>query len=167
MIPLPIDIFIGILVLCCVFILAYQVLGKTFVGIAGICLVYLILGRYMPHPFTVAPVPLTQIVMWLSAGIGIEQGVFGPILGLSSNYLFLLIVFGGMLYAFGGVRFVMGFGKWVGSRFKSGPAAVAVIGSSLLGSMTGSTVANISITGAYTIPLMKKIRLSPPPGRCH
>jgi len=88
--------------------------------------------------------------------VGIEQGVYGPILGLSANYLFLMIVFGGMLYAFGGVRFIMGLGKWLGSKFKSGPAAVAVVGSSLLGSMTGSTVANVTITGAYTIPLMKK-----------
>jgi TRAP transporter 4TM/12TM fusion protein len=155
-IPEPSDIVVGVVVLISVFILAYQVLGKTFVIIAGACVAYLVLGRWFPHPFTVAPVSFTRIIMWLSAGVGIEQGVYGPILGLSANYLFLMIVFGGMLYAFGGVRFIMGVGKWLGSKFKSGPAAVAVVGSSLLGSMTGSTVANVTITGAYTIPLMKK-----------
>ncbi|MDH3882566.1 MAG: TRAP transporter fused permease subunit [Desulfobacterales bacterium] len=155
-IPLASDIVIGVVVLITTFIVAYQVLGKTFVIIAGACIVYLVLGRFLPHPFTVAPVSFSRIIMWLSAGVGIEQGVYGPILGLSANYLFLLIVFGGMLYAFGGVRFIMGVGKWLGSKFKSGPAAVAVVGSSLLGSMTGSTVANVTITGAYTIPLMKK-----------
>lgn len=155
-IPITSDIIVGVIVLITTFIVAYQVLGKTFVIIAGACVVYLVLGRYLPHPFTVAPVGFTRIIMWLSAGVGIEQGVYGPILGLSANYLFLLIVFGGMLYAFGGVRFIMGVGKWLGSKFKSGPAAVAVVGSSLLGSMTGSTVANVTITGAYTIPLMKK-----------
>lgn len=155
-IPIASDIVIGVVVLITTFIVAYQVLGKTFVIIAGLCICYLILGRYFPHPFTVAPVSFTRIIMWLSAGVGIEQGVYGPILGLSANYLFLLIVFGSMLYAFGGVRFIMGLGRWLGSKFKSGPAAVAVVGSSLLGSMTGSTVANVTITGAYTIPLMKK-----------
>jgi TRAP transporter 4TM/12TM fusion protein len=160
-IPLPSDVVVGVFVLIVTFIVAYQVLGKTFVIIAGACLCYLILGRYLPHPFTVAPVGFTRLIMWLSAGVGIEQGVYGPILGLSANYLFLLIIFGGMLYAFGGVRFIMGVGKWLGSKFKSGPAAVAVVGSSLLGSMTGSTVANVTITGAYTIPLMKKAGYKP------
>ena len=155
-IPLPSDIVIGVVVLIVTFIVAYQVLGKTFVIIAGVCICYLVLGRYFPHPFTVAPVSFARIIMWLSAGVGIEQGVYGPILGLSANYLFLMIIFGAMLYAFGGVRFIMGVGKWLGTKFKSGPAAVAVLGSSLLGSMTGSTVANVTITGAYTIPLMKK-----------
>jgi TRAP transporter 4TM/12TM fusion protein len=160
-IPITSDIVVGVLVLLVTFIVAYQVLGKTFVIIAGLSLCYLVLGRFFPHPFTVAPVSFTRIIMWLSAGVGIEQGVYGPILGLSANYLFLLIVFGSMLYAFGGVRFIMGVGKWLGSKFKSGPAAVAVVGSSLLGSMTGSTVANVTITGAYTIPLMKKAGYAP------
>jgi TRAP transporter 4TM/12TM fusion protein len=160
-IPLASDIVVGVLVLLVTFIVAYQVLGKTFVTIATLSVCYLVLGRFFPHPFTVAPVSFTRIIMWLSAGVGIEQGVYGPILGLSANYLFLLIVFGSMLYAFGGVRFIMGVGKWLGSKFKSGPAAVAVVGSSLLGSMTGSTVANVTITGAYTIPLMKKAGYEP------
>ncbi len=160
-VPITSDIVIGVVVLVVTFILAYQVLGKTFVIIATLSVCYLVLGRFFPHPFTVAPVSFTRIIMWLSAGVGIEQGVYGPILGLSANYLFLLIVFGSMLYAFGGVRFIMGVGRWLGSKFKSGPAAVAVVGSSLLGSMTGSTVANVTITGAYTIPLMKKAGYKP------
>ena len=159
--PIASDVVVGLVVLVVTFIVAYQVLGKTFVIIAGACVCYLVLGRYLPHPFAVAPVSFTRLIMWLSAGVGIEQGVYGPILGLSANYLFLLIVFGGMLYAFGGVRFIMGVGRWLGSKFKSGPAAVAVVGSSLLGSMTGSTVANVTITGAYTIPLMKKAGYEP------
>ncbi|MCF8094416.1 MAG: TRAP transporter fused permease subunit [Desulfobacteraceae bacterium] len=160
-IPLPIDIVLGLVILLTIFIVGRQVLGNTFVLVAGISVVYLVLGRFLPHPFTVAPVSFSRIIMWLSAGVGVNQGVYGPILGLSANYLFLLIVFGGMLYAFGGIRFVLGIGKLLGSKFKSGPAFVAVVGSSLLGSMTGSTVANVSITGSYTIPLMKKAGYKP------
>ncbi|MCJ7596887.1 MAG: TRAP transporter fused permease subunit [Desulfobacterales bacterium] len=160
-IPLPSDIVVGVVALAVCFVVAYQVLGKTFVIVAGASICYLVVGRYLPHPFSVAPVSFTQIIMWLSAGIGVEQGIYGSILGLSANYLFLMIVFGGMLYAFGGVRFIMGLGKWMGTLLKSGPAAFAVVGSSLLGSMTGSTVANITITGAYTIPLMKKAGYEP------
>ena len=46
-IPLPIDVVVGVVVLAVTFIVAYQVLGKTFVIIAGACLCYLVLGRYL------------------------------------------------------------------------------------------------------------------------
>ena len=46
-------------------------------------------------------------------------------------------------------------GRWVGCKLTAGPAMVALIGSSLLGTVTGSTVANITITGSFTIPMMK------------
>lgn len=62
-IPLPSDIVVGVIVLITVFIVAYQVLGKTFVIIAGACFTHLVLGRYFPHPFTVAPVSFTRIIM--------------------------------------------------------------------------------------------------------
>ena len=55
----------------------------------------------------------------------------------------------------------MSLGQWVGTKVKSGPAAVGVLGSSLVGSMTGSTVANVLITGVYTIPLMKRSGYTP------
>ena len=75
--------------------------------------------------------------------------------------MFLYVFFGAALYAFGALRFVMGVSQWVGGKLRSGPAAVAVVSSSLLGTMTGSTAANITITGAFTIPMMKRSGYSP------
>jgi TRAP transporter 4TM/12TM fusion protein len=155
-IPIPSDIVIGVIILILTFVTTYLIFGRTFPIITAIAVAYLVLGRYLPHPFTVAPVSVTRLLMWLSAGIGVEQGVYGGILGISANYLFLLVLFGSFLYAFNGIRFIIGIGQLVGSKCKGGPAMVAVIGSSLLGTMTGSTVANITITGTYTIPMMKK-----------
>ncbi|MDB4443847.1 TRAP transporter fused permease subunit [bacterium] len=160
-IPIWSDLVVGVVLIVVVFVVTYRVFGKGFPIITTFFVAYLVLGRFLPRPFTVAPLSLTRIIMWLSAGVGLEQGIYGGILGLSANYLFLLILFGSLLHGFGGMRFVIGIARWVGSKLKSGPAAVAVLGSSLLGSMTGSTVANISITGTFTIPMMKSVGYSP------
>jgi len=160
-IPIPSDLAIGIMALFVTFAATYLIFGKTFLIIAGFFVGYLILGRFLPPPFSVAPVSIERLIMWLSAGVGLDQGIYGDILGIVANYVFLFILFGALLYAFGGVRFIIGVGQLVGSKLKSGPAAVAIVGSSLLGMMTGSTVANITITGAYTIPMMKEAGYAP------
>ena len=46
-------------------------------------------------------------------------------------------------------------------RYRGGPAKVAVLGSALFGSISGSAVANVAITGTVTIPLMKRIGYRP------
>lgn len=159
--PFTSDLIIGLLALFLAFAGSYLIFGKTFPIIAAAFMAYLYLGRYLPYPFMIAPVPVERLIMWLSAGVGSPEGIYGDILSISANYLFLFILFGAMLHAFGGTRFIIGIGQWIGSRLRSGPAAVAVLGSSLLGTVTGSTVANITITGAFTIPLMKKAGYTP------
>jgi len=158
--PETIDLVIGILELVVIFITSNLVYGRTFPILGFLFIAYVYFGRYLPYPMTVADVPVDRILMWLTS-VGSDEGAYGEILAISSNYLFLFIFFGALLDVFGGTRFVIGLGHWVGSKLRSGPAAVAVIGSSLLGTITGSTVANITITGAFTIPMMKKSGYTP------
>jgi len=158
--PSPIDIIIAGLAIALCFIGTYLVWGKTFPILAVCSVAYLYFGRYLPFPFTVAPVPAIVFVVWLGIP-GVEDGVYGSVMGISANFLFLFIFFGAMLYAFGGLRFIIVLAQWLGGKLRSGPAAVAVIGSSLLGMITGSTSANITITGAFTIPMMKKAGYTP------
>ena len=154
------DLVMGGLIIAVAFAGTYMVFGKTFPIVGAFFLAYVILGRYLPFPFTVAAVPLSMFGVWLSQP-GIEEGVYGEIIAISANYLFLFIVFGGLLHAFGGLRFITTVAYWVGTKLRSGPAAVAVVASSLLGSITGSTVANITITGSFTIPMMKRAGYMP------
>jgi TRAP transporter 4TM/12TM fusion protein len=158
--PETIDLAIGVLELILIFVTSYLIYGRTFPILGVIFIAYVYFGRYLPYPMTVADVPIDRILMWLSS-VGIDEGAYGEILAISANYLFLFIFFGALLDVFGGTRFVISLGHWVGSKLKSGPAAVAVIGSSLLGTITGSTVANITITGSFTIPMMKKSGYTP------
>ena len=154
-IPILPDLIVGGLVVVILLAVNWMVFGKAFPLITVIGLLYLFLGRYLPRPFTVADVGFVKLVQWVTVEFEGGQGVYGDILQLSAVYLFLFIFFGGLLSAFGGTRFIIGLGRWIGSKLSAGPAMVALIGSSLLGTITGSTVANVTITGAFTIPMMK------------
>ena len=158
--PSTTDLIMGVLIIAVAFVGTYLVYGWTFPIVGIILLAYVILGRFLPFPFTVAAVSIDMLSVWLSQP-GIEEGVYGDIIAISANYLFLFMIFGGLLQAFGGLRFVKTVAHWAGAKLTSGPAAVAVVASSLLGTITGSTTANITITGAFTIPMMKKAGYSP------
>lgn len=160
-IPATSDLIIGTLIIIVLFVGNWLVFGSCFPIVSLVAIVYLVLGRYLPPPFTVPAISYVRLLMWLSVEIGTGKGVYGDILYLSATYLFLFIFFGGMLDAFGGTRFIIGFGRWIGSKLRAGPAMVALFGSSLLGTVTGSTVANITITGSFSIPMMKRSGYTP------
>ena len=155
-VPAHSDLVAGTLIILVLLVANWLVYGKTFSIVSMAAIAYLTLGRFLPSPFTVPPIPYWRLLMWLSVELGTGKGVYGDVLYLSATYLFLFIFFGGVLDAFGGTRFVIGLGRWVGSKLRAGPAMVALFGSSLLGTVTGSTVANITITGSFTIPMMKR-----------
>ena len=155
-IPAPSDLAIGVLIIIVLLVAVWMLFGKTLTIVALAAITYLFLGRFLPEPFTVAPISFERLLMWLSVELGTGKGVYGDILDLSATYLFLFIIFGGVLDAFGGTRFIMSFGRWIGSKSGAGPAMTALVGSSLLGTVTGSTAANITITGSFTIPMMKR-----------
>lgn len=160
-IPATSDLIVGSTLIIVLLVGNWLVFGRTFTIVSLVAIAYLVLGRFFPPPFTVPAISYQRLLMWLSVELGTGKGVYGDILDLSATYLFLFIFFGGVLYAFGGTRFIIGLGRWVGSKLRSGPAMVALFGSSLLGTITGSTVANITITGSYTIPMMKKSGYTP------
>ncbi|MEW6672493.1 MAG: TRAP transporter fused permease subunit [Thermodesulfobacteriota bacterium] len=160
-IPAASDLVAGTLIIVVLVVGNWVIFGRSFPIVCMIAVAYLVFGRYLPPPFTVPDISYRRLLMWMSVELGTGKGVYGEILELSANYLFLFIFFGGVLDAFGGTRFIIGLGRWVGSKMRSGPAMVALIGSSLLGTVTGSTVANITITGSFTIPMMKKSGYTP------
>jgi len=160
-IPILTDLTLGVIVLIIVIIVNYMVFGKAFPVLTIIGIAYLFFGRYLPSPFTVPDVSVVKLLQWITLEFEGGMGAYNSILQLSAVYLFLFIFFGGLLSALGGMRFIIALGRWVGSKVSSGAAMVALVGSSLLGTVTGSTVANITITGSFTIPMMKKSGYTP------
>ena len=88
-------------------------------------------------------------------------GVFGPAAGVMFKYVFLFVVFGSFLEMSGATQFIIDFAERVFGRSPGGPAKVAVLGSGLMGSLSGSAVANAVTTGAFTIPMMRNAGFKP------
>jgi len=84
-----------------------------------------------------------------------SQGVFGIALKVMFTYVFLFVLFGAVLEATGTTRAVVALTRRLFSNSVGGPAKVAVLSSGLLGSLSGSAVANTATTGTFTIPMMR------------
>jgi TRAP transporter 4TM/12TM fusion protein len=90
-----------------------------------------------------------------------DEGIFGFLTGISSNILFIYILFAGFMLHAGVGNFLINFAIWAAGWARGGPAKIAVISSALYGTVSGSTVANVYATGSFTIPLMKKGGFAP------
>ncbi|MEZ5657151.1 MAG: TRAP transporter permease [Burkholderiaceae bacterium] len=89
------------------------------------------------------------------------EGIFGIPLYVSATYVMLFILFGAFVERSGAGQLFMDFALAIAGHTSGGPAKVAVITSSLFGTVSGSAVANVMTTGAFTIPLMKRTGYRP------
>jgi TRAP transporter 4TM/12TM fusion protein len=101
---------------------------------------------------------MEQIVDHLAYG---TEGIYGTPIGVSSTYIFLFILFGSFLERAGMIQLFtdVAMGAFGGAR--GGPAKVAVFSSAMMGTISGSGVANVVATGQFTIPLMKRFGYAP------
>jgi len=90
-----------------------------------------------------------------------DEGLFGMIATISSTYVFMFILFAAFLLKSGGGDFIIRLSQSLTRRIAGGPGLVAVLASGLMGTISGSAVANTVSTGAITIPMMKKTGFSP------
>lgn len=89
------------------------------------------------------------------------DGIFGIPVAVSATFMVLFILFGAMVERMGVGKLFMDFAVALTGRQAGGPAKVACITSGLFGSVSGSAVANVMTTGAFSIPLMKRIGFKP------
>jgi TRAP transporter 4TM/12TM fusion protein len=152
--PNQTDVAFGILAILIVLEGARRIVGKEIVILAILFLAYAYLGPKLPGMMAHRGYNITQIAeyMYLST-----EGIFGIAIGVSSSYIFLFILFGSFLQSSGMGQFFNDLSMAIAGSSKGGPAKVAVVSSGFLGSINGSAVANVVTTGAFTIPLMKKI----------
>lgn len=85
-----------------------------------------------------------------------DDALFGSIARISATFVFIFIIFGAFLLRSGAGDFVIHLSQSVAGRMIGGPGIVAVIGSGLTGTISGSAIANTASTGVITIPMMKK-----------
>lgn len=89
------------------------------------------------------------------------EGILGVALMVVATIVLVFVLFGQLLFAMGGGEVFTDVASALMGRYRGGPAKVAVVGSALFGSISGSAVANVAITGTVTIPMMKRIGYRP------
>jgi len=118
----------------------------------------LFLGRYIPGVFSF-PGLSAETVLYRS--FFSAEGMFGNTANISATYVFMFILFGSFLLKSGAGEFIVRLARCLAGRLIGGAGLVAVIGSGLMGSVSGSAVANTVSTGVITVPMMKRSGFPP------
>lgn len=123
-------------------------------GLILVSLAYILfLGRYIPGLFSFPGLSMETV---LYRSFFSAEGMFGSTAYISATYVFMFILFGSFLLKSGAGEFIVNLARCLAGRFTGGAGLVAVIGSGLMGSVSGSAVANTVSTGVITIPMMKR-----------
>ncbi|XGA80756.1 TRAP transporter permease [Halomonas sp. CH40] len=116
------------------------------------------LGEWLPGILAHRGYSLDRIAGQLYLG---QEGIFGLPLGVAATYIFIFVLFGAFLESTGAGKFFIDMAYAATGRQRGGPAKASVIASAGMGSISGSAIANVVTTGAFTIPLMKKLGYKP------
>ncbi|MBR2216079.1 MAG: TRAP transporter permease [Selenomonadaceae bacterium] len=148
------DLIVGVLGILLVIEATRRVVGIPMVVVVLFFLAYAFLGPYMPGVLAHRGLTLDQLTGHL---FYTTEGIFGIPLGVSSTFIFLFILFGAYLESTGLGKFFIDLANSIAGWASGGPAKVAVLSSGLMGTVSGSSVANVVGTGSLTIPMMKKL----------
>ncbi|MEZ5477313.1 MAG: TRAP transporter permease [Thiolinea sp.] len=156
--PLPRDIVVGVAALVTIFLATWLVMGPALPIIAGLFLAYCLFGQYLPSPLNHRGYDFAQVIDHMAFG---TEGIYGIPVFVSSSYIFLFILFGAFLEKAGMISLFTDVSLGLVGHKRGGPAKVSVISSGLMGTISGSGVANVVTTGQFTIPLMKRFGYRP------
>ncbi len=151
---LPSDVVVGVIGILLVLEACRRVIGLVMTGICVAFLLYAVYGPYMPEMIVHKGYSVERIAttLWLTT-----EGVFGIPIGVAATFVFIFVLFGAFLEVSGGGNFFIDLAYALTGRFSGGPAKTAVIASGFMGSVSGSAVGNVVATGAFTIPMMKRV----------
>jgi len=156
--PNNIDYFFAIFACLLVLEAGRRSIGPILPSLALVFVLYAYFGMFIPGDLGHTGYSIQRIleVFYLSL-----DGIYGVAIGVSTTFIFLFILFGAFLGQTGMSRFINEVSMSLAGRSPGGPAKVAVVASGLMGTISGSAVANVVTTGAFTIPLMKSVGYRP------
>ena len=147
------DLLVGTTLMILVFEAARRLMGLPLAVIAGIFLAYCFFGQYMPGAFVHRGYDFEQVIDHLAFG---TEGIFGTPVYVSAAYIFIFVVFAAFLERAGMIALFNDVALGLVGGARGGPAQVCVLSSALMGTISGSGVANVVASGQFTIPLMKR-----------
>ncbi|SPJ24919.1 TRAP transporter permease [Palleronia abyssalis] len=161
------DVAVGIVTALLVLEASRRAIGPTITVIGAVFVVYAFAGNRGELPFLSDLMPgilnhrgysLDRLASQLTLG---AEGIFGIPLGVAATFIFIFVLFGAFLEVTGAGKFFIDLAYATTGKQRGGPAKAAVIASAGMGSISGSAIANVVTTGAFTIPLMKKLGYRP------
>lgn len=148
------QLFISIALLLVVLEMARRAIGWPLPVIAGLALLYGLLGSHLPGEFGHPGLPIDS---FLGTMVVAEGGLWGSLTGVSVNIVAVFVIMGAVLNAGEAGQGFMNLAAAAAGRLKGGAAKVSVVSSALFGSISGSASANVASTGAITLPAMRRL----------
>ena len=155
----PLDYIIGGLGLLLILEATRRSIGVTLPLLSLAFLLYAGFGQFMPD--WLFPHRGYSVQRIVSQTFLHSQGAFGIALRVMFTYVFLFVLFGTLLERTGATNYVLDLARRVFGSSTGAPAKVAVLSSGMMGSLSGSAVANTATTGTFTIPLMRRAGFQP------
>lgn len=152
------DVIMGVILFCVIMEGTRRSSGWPLVIVSSIFIIYARFGSIFPGILAHANFKTPRLVDHLFLSV---EGIFGIPLGVSATYLYLFVLFGSILSVTGATQLFIDFGLSLTGKRPGGEAKVAIVASALLGTVSGSSPANVATTGSFTIPLMKRSGFSP------
>lgn len=148
------DFIVGLIAIVLVLEASRRAVGLPIMIIASLFLIYAYWGRYFPDFMAHRGQSIDNIVNLM---FFTTDGILGTPLAVSSTYIFAFLLFGAFLVKTGVGEYFNDLSVAVAGKLIGGPAKVAIFSSALQGTISGSSVANVVTSGAYTIPMMKSL----------
>ncbi|MGL4208641.1 MAG: TRAP transporter permease, partial [Candidatus Adiutrix sp.] len=156
--PTNVDLIMGFVLIIMLLEATRRISNPILPCLAIAALLYCYFGRSMPEYFMHRGFSITRIINHMYLG---TEGIFGTPLEVSATFVFMFILFGAVLEKTGIGRFIIDLAMALAGGATGGPAKVVVVASGFMGTITGSSVANVCSTGMFTIPLMKSVGYRP------
>ncbi|WP_082613143.1 TRAP transporter permease [Bosea sp. Root483D1] len=155
----PVQYVLGTIMVATVVEATRRSISYTLASLVVAVIGYMAICHLLPGAWYYRELPFAHIteINFLSVG----SGLYGSLTVMSATIVASFLIFGSLMQASGMSRLFGNFGALTGGRFTGGPAKVAVISSALFGTMSGSSVANVVVTGSMSIPLMKRLGFRP------
>ncbi|MDM7255748.1 MAG: TRAP transporter permease [Paracoccus sp. (in: a-proteobacteria)] len=152
--PTTMDVTMGTVLIVVLMEAVRRSMGWPLPVIAILFMAYAYFGPYFPAAFAHPGAEWKGIVNHLYLT---SQGIYGTALGVIATYVFHFVLFGVMATRIGLGQLFIDIASALAGRYAGGPAKVSVLSSALLGSISGSSIANTVTTGSLTIPAMIRV----------
>lgn len=149
--PTTFDFYMSIIFVLTVIEMTRRSTGLPLAILSGIVIVYAYFGNYMPGILYHRGYSWDRIFTFLLS----LDGILSIPVMASATYIFIFVIFGAFVEASGSGKFFVELARCAAGRFRGGPGKVSILSSAMIGTASGSSVANVVIDGVFNIPMMK------------